>query len=131
MAKRAARLQKTGSAKLTLKLLTMCFAAIVWAAHLTFIYGAATLACIPETPAKVFGMNAPAFFVLAFTVLALGAIAAASLWQSRNDSRAAIDVREEQQFELRVTRWIAALSAFGVFWGGAAAFFVSPCLALR
>ncbi len=131
MAKRAARLQKSGSARLTLKLLSMCFAAIVWAAHLTFIYGAATLACIPETPAKVFGMNAPAFFVLAFTVLALGAIAAGSVWPSRNAGNDATEMYEERQFELRVARWIAALSAFGVFWGGAALLFVSPCLALR
>jgi hypothetical protein len=131
MAKRAARLQRTGSSKLTFKLLSMCFAAIIWAAHLTFVYGAATIACIPETPAKIFGMNAPAFFVLAFTVLALGAIVAGSLWPSRDAGNEATKMHEERQFELRVTRWIAALSAFGVLWGGAAAFFVSPCVALR
>ncbi len=27
--------------------------------------------------------------------------------------------------------WLAGLAAFGIFWSGAGAFLVSPCLALR
>ena len=41
------------------------------------------------------------------------------------DSLVAAGRLEERQFELRVTRWLALLAAFGVFWAGAAALFVA------
>ena len=131
MPKRAAHPDKTGGGKLTVVLLSICFAAIVWAMHLTIVYGAVTLACARATPsAMLFGLNLPAFIVAVATLAALIAILAGSYFLTGKTSRSA-ELSEEQRFERRVTQWLALLAAFGVFWAGAAALFVSPCIALR
>ena len=132
MPKRAAHPDKTGGSKLTVVLLSMCFAAIVWAMHLTIVYGAVTLACARATPsAMLFGLNLPAFIVAVATLAALAAILAGYYRADRKDAERTAEMREERQFERRVTQWLSLLAAFGVFWAGAAAFLVSPCLALR
>lgn len=110
----------------------MCFAAIVWAVHLTLVYGTVTVACVRGFTADiVLGLSLPALAVIGVTIVALAAIAAGNYWLNREGNRSNAEWREERQFESRVTRWLALLAAFGVFWAGAAAFFVSPCLALR
>ncbi len=131
MPKRAAHPGKTGGSKLTVTLLSICFAAIIWAAHLTIVYGAVTLACPRATPSSVlFGLNLPALIVVVATLAALAAIVAGSYFLAGKSNRSTA-LREEQGFERRVTQGLALLAAFGVFWAGAAVFFVSPCLALR
>ncbi len=131
MPKRAAHPDKTGGSKLTVTLLSICFAAIVWAAHLTVVYGTVTLACTrPTSTAVLFGLNLPAIIVVVATIAALAAILAGSYFLAGKAGRSA-ELREEQRFERRVTQWLALLAAFGVFWAGAAALFVSPCLTLR
>ena len=132
MPKRAAHPDKTGGSKLTVTLMSMCFAAIVWAAHLTLVYGTVTVACINAFSADIVpGLNLPALAVIGVTIVALAAIAAGSYWLNGKADGGDAGRLEERQFELRVTRWLALLAAFGVFWAGAAALFVSPCLALR
>ncbi|HEX5779018.1 MAG TPA: hypothetical protein VFY21_09260 [Xanthobacteraceae bacterium] len=132
MPKRAAHPGKTGGSKLTVTLLSICFAAIVWAAHLTLVYGTVTVTCAHGfTGDVVAGLNIPAFAVVVLTIVALAAIGAGSYLLNAEANGRNADAREERQFENRVTQWLSMLAAFGVFWAGAAAFFVSPCLELR
>ena len=117
---------------MTLTFLAMCFSVIIWAAHLTLVYGAVTVACARAmTPTIMFGSSLPAFAVIVATVIALATIAAGSYFFAGRTGDRSDEIRDEKRFEQRVTQWLALLSAFGVFWAGAAAFFVSPCLGLR
>ena len=95
-------------------LLSLSFGPIVWAAHLTFIYGIHTLAC---TSADV-----P---VLAATVIGLVAISISIAVQRGKRESPSL------AFYRRTASWLAWLSAFGVASAGAAALIVAPCLALR
>jgi hypothetical protein len=98
---------------------------IVWAIHLTLVYGTHTLVCT-QTPSG--GADAT-FAVLAVTARALVAIFVALAASAAAQRRAGHD--SPLAFYHRATTWLAWLSAFGVACAGATALIVEPCLALR
>lgn len=128
--KNAPPIHPTG-VKLTVTLVWMTFGPIVWALHLTVVYGAHTLACARGVNPDLFGISFSAFAIIAATIVALAALALAIYLHPQRTGDAPPDIREERIFEKRVTNWLAALAAFGIFWAGAGALLVSPCLAIR
>ena len=105
--------------------LYLTFGPIVWAIHLTFVYGTHTLICTHTTS----GGAGATFAVLVVTAVALAAIFAALTASAAAQRRA----RGESSlaFYHRAATWLTWLSAFGVACAGATSLVIEPCLALR
>ena len=110
---------------ITSAVLYLTFGPIVWAIHLTFVYGTHTLVCTQTTS----GGAGATFAVLAVTALALVAIFAALAASAAAQRRAGED--SPLAFYHRATTWLIWLSAFGVACAGATSLVIEPCLALR
>ena len=108
-------------------ILYMLFGPIVWAGHLTLIYGAHTLICArsPDGPAWA------ATIVYSITAVGLAILVAAMALavSRRRAAHAASDT--VQQFEHDVMGLMTLLSIFGVAWSGLTAVFITACTSLR
>jgi hypothetical protein len=105
--------------------LYLTFGPIVWAIHLTLVYGTHTLVCTHTTS----GGAGATFAVLVVTVVALAAIFTALAASAAAQRRARED--GPVAFYHRAAAWLAWLSAFGVACAGATSLVIEPCLALR
>jgi hypothetical protein len=110
---------------ITATLLYLAFGPIVWAIHLTFVYGTHTIVCTRPTSEAAGATLA----VLAITAVALAAIftglAASATARRRAPENGPL------AFSHRAAALLAWLSAFGVAWAGATSLVIEPCLALR
>lgn len=102
----------------------MLLGPILWALHLTAIYGSQSLLCAR-------GMAGPVpDLIFAATAVTLGLMAVCLLAPER--LRAAMRASgwppEQQYFHERVAMLLHILSAFGVAAAGAGAFLVGPCI---
>jgi hypothetical protein len=118
--------------KLIAAVLSLTFGLLIWALHLTLVYGVHTVACARDFTAVWFpGASFPVLAIVVITVLAMIAIAAGSWRFTRGAERGTAAAQQERQFEIKVIKWVAWLASIGVFWAGIAALIVSPCIALR
>lgn len=104
------------------------FGPVVWALHLTAIYGAQLLCAGASTNADIIvpivvGATAAALALLTATIWRPG-LAGRPLGVCTRSS-------DERQFLDRLMRLLAALSIPGVAWAGATAFILEPCAPLR
>jgi hypothetical protein len=123
MSARRASPDRTFRGSIAAALLYLTFGPIVWAIHLTFIYGTHTLACTGTTP------EGATFAVLAVTAVALVAIFAALAASATVRRRAGPE--GPLAFYHRAASWLTWLSVFGIACAGAATLIIEPCLALR
>lgn len=109
-------------------LIYIAFGPLIWALHLTAVYGAHALLCArgiaPAVAlAVVLGVTAVALVLLASAI----AVPRSARWIVRIGAEDGGD----GGFHDRLMRLLAALSAFGVAWAGAAAVIVPACAQLR
>lgn len=107
---------------------------IVWAAHLGVVYFLQSMLCAHGSAGvTVAGMGLVLAIVVLATVVALAILAIVLLAPARvNRALGAPDWRPSAMaFHTRVMIAMAWLSAFGVLWGGLAAFILPACAPLR
>jgi len=108
------------------------FGPLVWAAHLTFVYG-------PQSAICAFGKGAPSADMAVQWLLggvtagslALIALAIAFPFALAVALRFHRVADPEDRFAVRVMRLLAWLSLAGVLWAGATGFILDPCAQLR
>jgi hypothetical protein len=104
---------------------------IVWAFHLTLVYGGHTILCAPGASSDRALASGVVSLVIIATVAALailiGAIVAAVFGQYRRNHRGSASML----FRDRAMIALALLSGVGVAWVGASALMVEPCQMLR
>lgn len=103
-------------------LVYMLFGPLIWAGHLTLVYGAHTLIC-----ARNLGPGWASTVVYGVTALGLGILFAAMAYAVSR--RRAADAAGETvfRFEHDIMGLMALLSAVGVAWGGLTAVFIGAC----
>lgn len=114
------------SPSLTGTLLLLLAGPILWAVHLTIVYGVHTLACVGALQ----GMPVDAgTFILVATgaILAILMLLLAVIWLRRP----ALFTHGDRLFHSRVMVSLVLLSAFGIAWAGSAAFILPQCQQLR
>jgi hypothetical protein len=117
-----------GRAGLAPTLFYLLFGPVVWAVHLTIIYGAHTLVCARAPGVRVLGLDATVLIVIVTTVVALALLPLSVLaWRVHP----AAGISDGERFYPRLMTLLAVLSACGIVWAGAAALIVAPCVALR
>lgn len=100
---------------------------ILWAIHLTLIYGTHTLVCARTIPGTLpLGFDTAPFVILLVTVATLALLLGAMLVPSPN-TRPFNGSPASPSFFRRVMVLLALLSAFGVGWAGVAAMVVPSC----
>lgn len=122
-----------GPASAVRMLAYMLFGPIVWALHLTAVYGSHALLCARGATQAVLGLSLPAFAVLAATAAALALLVVAIFAPGalRRIARIPDSDGRERGFQDRLAALLAVLSAFGVIWAGATALLLPACLLLR
>ena len=113
-------------ASLTRTTFYLLFGPIVWAIHLTVLYGAHTLVCVHGAAG-----DTVAAIALAATVAAVALLLAAAFAFYRRRDSAHTGASAVTCFCRDVAMLLALVSAFGVAWAGATALIVAPCVALR
>ncbi|MGE0233033.1 MAG: hypothetical protein AB7O39_16070 [Flavobacteriaceae bacterium] len=100
---------------------------IIWAIHLTLIYGGHTLLCTPLQMREIAGP-----YVLAVTAAALLALGAFLLRPHFWASACGLPptTADRPQYD-SLARLLATLGVVAVAWAGATAFFLSACVAAR
>lgn len=96
---------------------------LVWAAHLTIVYGGHTLAC-----ARGGGPELAAWIIYAATALGVATLIGAIVYALRQHQAESDPVL---RFQHDVMGLMAFLSMAGVIWGGATVALIAPCLMLR
>ncbi len=114
-------------------LLYLLFGPIVWAAHLTVIYGAQSVVCAlstspPRTGASIDSVHT---IVLIATIAALSALAAGWLRLGNPGGSMSEGIEDRNHFLESVMHVLVGLSALGVLGAGAAALVLPSCPALR
>jgi hypothetical protein len=100
---------------------------ILWAIHLTLIYGTHTLVCARTIPGTLpLGFDTAPFVILLITVTTLAVLLGAVLLPSPN-TRPFNGSLASPSFFRRVMVLLALLSAFGVGWAGLASMVVQSC----
>lgn len=104
---------------------------IVWAVHLTLVYGGHTLLCVKSVASGALAAGAVSLGVVIVTAAALivliVAVVAAHFRGRALENRGPATMF----FRDRVMMILALLSGVGVAWEGASALIVGPCLMLR
>jgi hypothetical protein len=132
MANTRSRSKHAGGTKLIAALLSLTFGLLIWSLHLTLVYGVHTIACARDfTPTWIFGLAFPVLAIVVITVVGVLVTGVGGWWLAAGRRNGSAELRQEKEFERRVILLIAFLASVGMFWAGAAALFVSPCLALR
>jgi hypothetical protein len=98
----------------------MLLGPIVWALHLTAVYGAHALLCARGSAAA----GVPVIAVATLAALAPLGVAFAALWRAG-------EAESTQRFQRRVAVLLIVLSAVGIVWAGATVMFVAACAPLR
>jgi hypothetical protein len=111
-------------------LIYLALGPIIWALHLTLVYGAHTLLCARGIASGAQGPWVATAIVVVATVVALGLLVVATrrLWKNprrRGPAAGALS------FYDAVMLLLLLLSAVAVIWAGATSLIVSPCAALR
>jgi hypothetical protein len=114
-------LENAAHRSLTRTLLSMFLGPIVWALHLTVIYGSHAILCARGSSGMT-GANV----VIVATIIALVPLVI-SFWLNRTHPN-----REpEPRFQRQVMQLLTLLSAVGILMAGATIAFVPVCLAVR
>nr|CAD6438782.1 hypothetical protein REQ54_04750 [Rhizobium sp. Q54] len=111
-------------------ILFMLIGPIAWAGHFLLVYGGQAALCAFQNSGifilpQIYG----SVLVVAVTVL-VGAQLTYAAWKPESVARILrfdADEHDSQVFASRVMRLLTLLSLFGVFWAGAAAFFIDAC----
>jgi hypothetical protein len=112
-------------------LLYVLFGPILWASHLTLIYGGHTLLCALGVSSDALSPSVISFSVAIVTIVTLvvllaAVVAAIFKGGARGDRGSAATF-----FLDKLMMALALLSGFGVALGGASALIIEPCLMLR
>lgn len=105
-------------------LVFLMFGPLVWAGHLTLVYGGHTLVCLRGGMADAAGM-----YVLAVTVVAV-LIVCSFIFQLERWARAMglLTGEDANRTTHRIARLLAILSLIAVLWSGATVGLVSACV---
>jgi hypothetical protein len=113
--------------------LTVLLGPIVWAVHLTLVYGLQSVACSFAVPpaSTIAGLDRVQVAIILITLLSLSIVGACAMWGRGADSDRSGTDETPGLFLVRVRRVLALLSVLGIIAVGSAAMVLPTCAGLR
>lgn len=113
-------------------LIYVLFGPIVWAVHLTIIYGLQSVACALTTTSRGgTSMDAVQLAIVSATIAAVLALGAGWRWLANPGGAMSEGTEDRNHFLEGVMQFLVGLSVLGVLGAGAAAMMLPSCPALR